>query len=46
MKKLLALALVSVFTLGACASSGEQRDTASSEHSEKSHHYVPVGLDR
>jgi hypothetical protein len=42
MKKLLALALVSVFTLGACASSSE-RETASTE---KSNHYVPVGLDR
>lgn len=43
MKKLLVMAMVSVFTLGACSSTGE-RDTASTKG--ESHHYVPVGLER
>lgn len=42
MKKLFIMVLVSVFTLGACASSSD-RETASAD---KSHHYVPVGLER
>ncbi|HVJ65475.1 MAG TPA: hypothetical protein VM901_09490 [Bdellovibrionota bacterium] len=41
MKKLLAMALV--FTLGACASTGGERDTASSD---AAYHYVPAGFEK